>query len=110
MIDLGASITIGDQVSVGHQVLLLTTSYEVGLKGRSATVLYARPIVIESGAWVGAGCVILPGVTVGAGAVVAAGSVVTEDVPPNVLVGGVPAKLIRKLAPEAPDAPVSPGA
>ena len=54
-----------------------------------------RPVVIGDDVWIGANAVILPGVTIGRHAVVAAGAVVTQDVPENTLVGGVPAKLIR---------------
>ena len=55
-------------------------------------------MTIGSGAWIGAESQILPGVNVGAGAIVAAGSVVTADVPPDTVAGGVPAKTIRSLA------------
>ena len=61
----------------------------------------ARPIRIESGAWIGARSTILPGVTVGHGAVVAAGAVVTRDVEPNTLVAGVPARVLRSLEPSS---------
>ena len=54
-------------------------------------------MTIERGAWIGARAVILPGLKIGAGAVVAAGAVVTEDVAPDVMVGGVPAKELKRL-------------
>jgi maltose O-acetyltransferase len=98
LLDLGAPITFGDLVAVGQQAMLLTTSHEMGPPGRRAAAAYTRPIVIESGVWLGARCMILPGVTIGAGAVVAAGAVVTKNVPPNALVGGVPARVLRELA------------
>jgi acetyltransferase-like isoleucine patch superfamily enzyme len=55
------------------------------------------PIKIGEGVWIGARATILPGVTIGAGSVVAAGSLVTKDMPANVLIAGVPAKVIREL-------------
>jgi acetyltransferase-like isoleucine patch superfamily enzyme len=54
-------------------------------------------IVIKKNAWIGAGATILPGVTIGENAIVAAGAVVTKDVFDNTIVGGVPAKLIKKI-------------
>ena len=53
-------------------------------------------IVVEDGAWVGAGSLVLQGVRIGRGAVIAAGSVVTRDIPPNCIAGGVPAKVLRE--------------
>ncbi|MCO6476121.1 MAG: hypothetical protein J5I94_05830 [Phaeodactylibacter sp.] len=61
--------------------------------GRSA------PIIIEDDVWLGARSIVLKGVTIGRGAVVAAGAVATRDVPPYTMVGGVPAKVIRRLSP-----------
>ena len=96
-LDLGAPITIGNRVSFGHQVFLMTNSHEIGSIERRAGDLTAEPIVIEDGAWLGARCTILPGVTVHEGAIVAAGSLVTKDVPANTVVAGVPAKVVRNL-------------
>ena len=55
--------------------------------------------MIEDNVWVGSGAILLPGITIGEGAVVAAGAVVTNDVEPYIVVGGVPAKKIRGLEP-----------
>jgi len=54
-----------------------------------------KPTIIEDNVWIGGNCSILGGVTIGQGSIVAAGSVVTKDVSPNSIVGGVPAKFIR---------------
>ncbi len=61
-------------------------------------------MAIESGAWIGGGAIILPGVTVGAGAVIAAGAVVTKDVPPHAVVAGVPGVVVSSRPEERPDA------
>jgi acetyltransferase-like isoleucine patch superfamily enzyme len=57
----------------------------------------SEPVSIGDGTWIGTGALILPGVHVGAGCVIAAGAVVTESVPDDTLVGGVPAKVLRQL-------------
>lgn len=80
-----------------HQVLILTTSHEIGPQGQRAAALEARPVCIGSGAWLGARCTILPGVTIGAGAIIAAGAVVSRDVPANTMVAGIPARVIKSL-------------
>lgn len=95
--DVNAPITIGDRVSIGHHVLLITTTHEIGRAEQRCGAPLAHPIQIESGVWIGAGAKILAGVTIGRGAVVAAGAVVTRSVEPNTLVGGVPARPIRHL-------------
>jgi maltose O-acetyltransferase len=93
-----APITIGKNVSIGPRVTLYTATHSLGLESRRMHLhTAARPIVIEDGAWVGFGAVILAGVRVGRGAVVSAGSVVTSDVPDNHLVAGNPATVVEAL-------------
>ena len=66
------------------------------------------PVVIEDGAWIGAGAILLPGAHVGRGSIVAAGAVVVDRLGPNGLYGGTPAKLIRELDEPVPDASSAP--
>jgi acetyltransferase-like isoleucine patch superfamily enzyme len=95
---LDAPITIGKNVSIGPRVLLYTATHHVGVQSRRMQVhTEARSIVIEDGAWVGLGAIILAGVRVSRGAVVAAGSVVGRDVPANALVAGNPAEVVEQL-------------
>ena len=101
-VDAAAAVTIGDGVSIGHHVVVITTDHAIGPPEFRAGALRPAPVTVGDGAWVAAGVTLLPGVTVGAGAVVAAGAVVTRDVPPNVLAGGVPARVLRELS--VPDA------
>jgi maltose O-acetyltransferase len=95
--DVNAPIAIGDGVSLGHHVQLITTNHQIGATERRCGAPLHAPIAIESGAWIGAGAIVLPGVVIGSGSVVGAGAVVTRSVAPNTLVGGVPARLIRAL-------------
>lgn len=95
--DLEAPLIIGDTVAFGHGVSVITTRHEMGPSTRRAGPYRGYPVVIGDGAWVGANATILSGVTIGRGAVVGAGALVTQNVPPNVLVGGVPARVLREL-------------
>lgn len=88
-------ITIGDGSLIGHRVVMATLDHDLDPRRRADMI--AAPITLGRGVWVGAGAVITKGVTIGDGAVIAAGAVVTRDVPPNAIVGGVPAKIIREL-------------
>ncbi|AWG32045.1 DapH/DapD/GlmU-related protein [Burkholderia cenocepacia] len=94
--DLGG-LEIGDDVMIGPNVGLITSGHPVEPSRRRDGVI-AKPIVIERNVWIGAGATIIGGVTIGENAVVAAAAVVTRDVPPNTLVGGNPAKIIRSIA------------
>jgi acetyltransferase-like isoleucine patch superfamily enzyme len=94
--DLGG-LDITDDVMIGPNVSLITSGHPIEPSQRRASVI-AKPIVIERNVWIGAGATVIGGVTVGENSVVAAGSVVTRDVPPNTLVGGNPARVIRSIA------------
>lgn len=96
-VDLNADVTIGNRVAIGHQAVLVTTNHDMAVARKRCGAGKCAPIVIEEGCWIGARVTILPGVTIGRGSVVAAGAVVAADVPPNTLVGGVPAKPIKPL-------------
>ena len=93
-LDMGG-ITIEDNVLIGPKVNLITENHPLNPNDRKT--LICKPIVIKRNAWIGAAATILPGVTIGENAVVAAGAVVTTDVPPNTIVGGVPAKFIKNI-------------
>jgi acetyltransferase-like isoleucine patch superfamily enzyme len=89
--DARAGITIGSNVSISHQVTLMTGSHEASSKTFAGDF---QPIAVEDYVWIGVNATVLKGITLGKGAVVAAGAVVTKDVAPYTMVGGVPAKKI----------------
>jgi galactoside O-acetyltransferase len=94
----GGRIDIGDQVLIGPRAILIAANHDYE---RTDTPIIlqghvAKPITIESDVWIGANCVVVGGVTIGRGSVVAAGAVVTKDVPPMEVWGGVPAKFIKR--------------
>lgn len=95
--DLADAISIEDNVVFGPQVMLITGGHVIGSSDFRLGPLAPKPIHIKRGAWLGARCMVLPGVTIGEGAVVAAGAVVVQDVLPNTVVGGVPAKVIPSI-------------
>ena len=99
--DLGG-LDIADDVMIGPNVSLITTSHPLKPSSRRAATI-GKPIVIERNVWIAAGATIIGGVTVGENSVVAAGSVVTRDVPPNALVGGNPARVIRSIGDDRRD-------
>ena len=88
-------ITIGDDCLIGHAVVFATLNH--GLAPEERFSMTPAPIVLGRNVWVGANATILQGVTIGDNAVIAAGAVVTRDVPANTIVGGVPAKPIRRI-------------
>jgi maltose O-acetyltransferase len=97
-LDLRGGLEIGDHVSVSPEVMILTSGHSVQDPEFALTV---DRVEIGHHAWLGARSVVMPGVTVGYGAVVAAGAVVTRDVEPLVIVGGVPARPIGTRDPTA---------
>jgi acetyltransferase-like isoleucine patch superfamily enzyme len=90
-------LVIGDRVSIGQDVLVLTSTHEMGYHAGRAGASTTAPVFIGSGAWLCARAIILPGVSIGDGAVVAAGAVVNKAVPADQLVAGVPARPVREL-------------
>ena len=92
-----AAIEIGQDCDLGHEVSILTGSHCIGSSNRRAGEGLARPVRIGDGCWIGARTLILGGSTIGPGTVVAAGSVVTGDLPSNILAAGVPARVKREL-------------
>jgi acetyltransferase-like isoleucine patch superfamily enzyme len=93
--DLGG-LDMGDDVMIGPNVSIITTGHLLEPSRRRAATI-GKPIAIEKNVWIAASATIIGGVTVGENSVVAAGSVVTRDVPPNTLVGGNPARVIRSI-------------
>ncbi|SFW17828.1 Acetyltransferase (isoleucine patch superfamily) [Sinomicrobium oceani] len=93
-LDLGG-ITIEDNVLIAPKVSLLSEGHPISPDERHSLV--PKPIRIKRNAWIGANATILQGVTIGENSVVAAGSVVSKDVPDNMIVGGIPAKIIKTI-------------
>lgn len=90
-------IDIGDNVMVGPNVTITTASHPTNPTRRSEGEEHAKRIKIGNNVWLAANCVILPGVTIGNDVVVAAGAVVSKDVPNAVVVGGVPARILKHV-------------
>jgi len=85
-------ITVGDDVLIGHGVMLATLNHDRNPDHRAD--LHPSPIIIGNKVWIGAGATVLGGVTIGDGAIIAAGAVVTKDVAAGEIAGGVPARKI----------------
>ena len=92
-----ATISIGRCVDIGPGCFFNTGSHLIGGPKKRAGQNVARDIVVGDGTWIGMGSVVLDGASIGSGCVVAAGSVVRDIFPDNVLIGGVPARIIKKL-------------
>ena len=88
-------VSLGDGCQIGHNVVFATLNHGLAPEDRQTT--YPAPITLGKNVWVGSNSTILQGVTIGDNAVIAAGAVVTKDVPENTIVGGVPARIIRKI-------------
>lgn len=91
-------ITIEDDVFIGPKVNLITTNHPINPNERKSTL--SKPIIIKKNVWIGVNATILPGVSIGENSIISAGSVVTKNVPANVIVAGVPAKIIKQIEEE----------
>lgn len=93
----GGGIEIGDNVLFGPRVGIYTSNHAADPWERINGACYAKPVKIGSNVWIGAGVYINQGVTVGDCAIIGSGSVVTRDIPANVIAAGVPCKVIREI-------------
>jgi maltose O-acetyltransferase len=90
-----AKVTIGDDVQLGPNVLLLTATHPIAPEPRREKWEGARPITIGDNVWLGGGVIVCPGVTIGPNTVVGAGSVVVRDLPADVVAVGNPARVVH---------------
>ena len=89
---------LGDGTLIGPKTVIATLNHHQNPNKRAN--LIPKPVKIGKNVWIGANATILPGVTIGDGAVIAAGALVSKDVEANTVVGGVPAKLIKRIQTE----------
>ncbi len=95
-----AKVTIGNNVLFAPSVQIYTATHPLNAAERRKWLESAKPITIGSDVWVGGGAIICPGVTIGDRTVIGAGSVVTKDIPSDVIAAGNPARVIREIPPE----------
>ena len=91
------SVTIGSRTLLGPGVQIYTATHPLDYRERSTGLEFSRPVVIGEDVWVGGGAIICPGVSIGARSVIGAGSVVTRDIPADVVAAGNPCRVIRRL-------------
>lgn len=92
-----AKVVFGDNVMVGPNCGFYATTHPLDNKTRQDGIQYPKPIVIKNNVWICGGVQVLGGVTIGENSVICAGSVVNKNIPPNVLAGGNPCKVIKEL-------------
>ena len=92
-----APITIGDNVFIAPNVSFYTAGHPSDVERRNEWLEYAWPITVGNNVWICGGVTITPGVTIGDNSIIAAGSVVTNDIPSNVIAGGNPCRVIRTI-------------
>ena len=97
IITSAGTVKIGNNVLIGYGAKIISANHKIpenrGVIFGSGHIV--APVIIEDGVWIGANVVVLPGIKIGEGAVVAAGAVVTKDIEPFAIVGGIPAKVIK---------------
>mgnify|MGYP001809644740 CR=1 FL=1 len=96
-IDASGKVEFGEYCMVGFNTTFITSKHSIRIKYKDFRPHTSAPIIVEDYAWIASHVIILPGVTIGRGAIIAAGSVVTKSIPPNCLVSGNPATIIREF-------------
>ena len=91
-------IYVGDKVMFGPNVTITTANHPINAELRARGLQYNKDVFIGENAWIGAGVTILPGVHIGKNAVIGAGSVVTQDIPDDVVAVGVPCRVVRPVS------------
>lgn len=92
-----AAVTIKDNVMIGPNCSLITATHPLNAKERAKGIETAKAITIENNVWLAEGVTVLPGVTIGENSVIGAKSLVTKDIPPNVLAFGNPCRVVRTI-------------
>ncbi|MBO5699020.1 MAG: sugar O-acetyltransferase [Bacteroidaceae bacterium] len=93
----GAKVTFGNHVFIGPNSGFYTAGHPLNKDQRNVGLEYAKPITVGNNVWIGAQVCVLPGVTIGDNVVIGAGSVVTKDIPANVLAYGNPCRVVREI-------------
>jgi len=92
-----AKVTFGDNVFIGPNCSFYTAGHPIDFEQRNAGLEYAHPIIVGNNVWFGGNVVVLPGITIGNNSVIGAGSVVTKDIPDNVVAVGNPCKVVKNI-------------
>lgn len=93
----GAEVKFGDNVMIGPNCGFYTAGHPINIEERNQGLEYAKPIYIGNNVWIGGNVVVMPGVKIGNNVTIGAGSIVTKDIPDNVIAYGNPCKVIRKI-------------
>jgi maltose O-acetyltransferase len=93
----GAPVTVGHYVLIGPNCTIATAGHPLDVNLRRQGLEFALPITIKDDVWIGSNVAIMPGITISENSVIGAGSVVTKDIPPNVVAVGAPCRPIRKI-------------
>jgi acetyltransferase-like isoleucine patch superfamily enzyme len=96
----GAMVTFGDNVFIAPDGGFYTAGHPLDAERRNQGLEYAKPITVGDNVWIGGGVKVMPGVTIGDNAVIGGGSVVTKDIPANVIAVGNPCRILREITPE----------
>ncbi|HFS5789655.1 TPA: galactoside O-acetyltransferase [Citrobacter werkmanii] len=91
------TVTIGDNVLIAPNVTITVTGHPVHYELRKSGEMFSFPVTLGNNVWIGSNVVINPGITIGDNSVIGAGSVVTKDIPPDVVAVGVPCRVIRNI-------------